>query len=144
MTNSDPMDTIAEKALRSVRLNIGFDNRQFLTEEEWDTFRRRKPVRYIKKQHTRKCTFCGRPPTDKNPFQHSHRIGFEVGVIYLGLTPEYVDSEKNVVTAHRTKCNASSELNLLAAMQLLKDGGVKALPKYLPEEIQELWRAISG
>jgi hypothetical protein len=32
--------------LPDIPINIGFDGRMFLTKEEWDTYRRRKPVRY--------------------------------------------------------------------------------------------------
>jgi hypothetical protein len=62
------------------------------------------------------------------------------GVIYLGLTPDFVDSHKNIVSAHKRKCNAASELNLSDAIKLLKEFGVQALPEYLPKEIQSLWR----
>src|SRR5438874_72854 len=111
----------------NIPLNIGFEGRTFLTKEEWETYRRRKPVRYIRKKHSETCYVCGQAAVENNPFQHAHRIGFEIGVIYLGLTPDYVDSHLNIVTAHKQICNRKAELDLLAAMKSLRDAGVTAL-----------------
>lgn len=87
--------------------NIGFDGRMFLDEAEWLTYCRRKPVRYIRRPRAA-CQVCGRPGSLRNPLQSAHIIGFDVGVIDLGLTPEFLDSEKNIVTAHRRACNKIS------------------------------------
>ena len=43
--------------------NIGFDGRTFLEESEWLAYRRRKPVRYIRRPKTEICELCGAPAT---------------------------------------------------------------------------------
>jgi len=128
--------------LPNISINTGFDGRMFLTKEEWDTYRRRKPVRYVRGHHAERCYVCDRPAEEENPFQHAHRIGFEIGVIYLGLTPDYVDSHPNIVTAHKRKCNRQAELTLLAAMKSLRDTGITSLPDYLPSDIHHLWNTL--
>jgi hypothetical protein len=126
------------------RCNLGFDGRQFLLEAEWTTYRRRKPVRYIRKPKKGKCEVCGRPGTADNPLQNAHRIGFDVGVIDLALTPEYLDSDENIVTAHRTTCNRTSELDLAGSMKRLNGLGVRELPAFLPDAVHEAWRKVTG
>jgi hypothetical protein len=86
---------------------------------------------------------CGQPGSPENPLQKAHIIGFDVGVIDLGMTPDFLDSEKNIVTAHRRSCNRQSELNLKGSMGRLRDLGVTELPKYLPAAIQEAWDATA-
>jgi hypothetical protein len=123
--------------------NVGFNGRRFLDEAEWLTYCRRKPVRYIRRPRATTCWLCGLPGSPDNPLQSAHRIGFDVGVIDLGLTPEFLDSEENVVTACRRKCNRQSELDLQGSMKRLRDLGVKELPTFLPVAIQEAWRAMA-
>lgn len=115
----------------------------FLDEAEWLTYCRRKPVRYIRRAKAALCQAwgCGLSGSPENPLQHAHVIGFEVGVIDLGLTPEFLDSDKNIVTAHRRTCNKAVELGLQGSMARLRDLGVKELPQYLPAPIQEAWGA---
>lgn|GEM_PF-1799108 len=122
-----------------VKYNLGFGTRVFLTKAEWNTYRRRKPVRYIKRTHEPQCFVCGGPETASNPFEHAHRIGFEIGVICLGLTPDYLDGPENIVTAHKKGCNRTAELEIEQAMQMLFAKGVRQLPTYLPTELQCLW-----
>jgi len=126
------------------RCNLGFEGRRFLREAEWMTYRRRKPVRYISKKKTEHCVECGRPETADNPLQNAHVIGFDVGVIDLALTPEYLDSDENIITAHRKTCNRASELDLIESMKRLKRLGVKDLPAFLPPTIQENWKAVQS
>ena len=126
----------------STEYNLGFHARVFLTKAEWDTYRRRKPVRYIKRTHGRVCAVCGESATLANPLEHSHIIGFELGVICLGLTPDYVDSSRNIVSAHKQSCNNASELTLEAAMKKLRAMGIKKLPAYLPKATHATWKAI--
>lgn len=121
--------------------NTGFDGRMFLTESEWETYCRRKPVRYIRKDKEPVCRICGEPAAPENPFQHAHIVGFDIGVIDLALTPDFLDSNANIVTAHRTSCNKETELDLHGSMSHLRSLGVTELPKFLPEFIHELWRA---
>ena len=37
--------------------------------------------------------------------QNAHRIGFDIGIIDLALTPDFLDSAANIVSAHKVKCN---------------------------------------
>jgi hypothetical protein len=119
--------------------NVGFDGRMFLDEAEWHTYCRRKAVRYIRRPRAAVCQVCGLPGSSENPLQSAHIIGFDVGVIDLGMTPDFLDSDKNIVTAHRRTCNRSSELDLQGSMSRLRDLGVQELPKYLPAPLQEAW-----
>lgn len=125
-----------------VTRNLGFDGRPFLFEWEWLTYCRRKPVRYIRRPRETVCWRCQSEGSPDNPLQSAHRIGFDIGVIDLGLTPEFLDSERNIVTACRRGCNKQSELDLLASMKQLRDLGLQ-LPKYLPAPIQDMWRATA-
>src|SRR5450755_227374 len=95
--------------------NTGFEGRMFLDEAEWLTYCRRKPVRYIRRPRAAVCQVreCGLPGSSENPLQNAHIISFNVGVIDLGLTPEFLDSEKNILTAHRRTCNKGCELDLM-------------------------------
>jgi hypothetical protein len=124
-----------------VARNTGFDGRVFLTAAEWETFCRRKPVRYIRKRKESVCQVCGLPSTPDNPLQNAHVISFDVGVIDLALTPDYLDSDANIVSAHRNHCNKASELDLQRSMVHLSSLGIAELPKFLPPFIHELWLA---
>lgn len=119
--------------------NVGFDGRMFLHESEWVTYCRRKPVRYIRHSRRTTCQRCGLPGSPDNPLQSAHIIGFDIGVIDLGLSPEFLDSVKNIVTAHRRSCNKESELDLTASMARLREIGVQELPTYLPAALHEAW-----
>jgi transcriptional regulator with XRE-family HTH domain len=139
---SDPHqtgDAMTEDTL-DVPRNIGFDGRTFLAEPEWRTYLRRMPVRYIRRPKREICQVCGELATSDNPLQSAHRIGFGVGVACLALTPEYLDSEANIVTAHRVSCNRATELSLLGSMSRLRALGVRELPGFLPPEILAAWK----
>ncbi len=120
--------------------NQGFDGRTFLLEEEWLTYCRRKPVRYIRKQKESECSICGKSDTPGNSLQNAHIISFDIGVIDLALTPDFLDSDANIITAHRNSCNRAAELNLPGAMARLRSLGIEDLPPFLPEHIRALWR----
>jgi hypothetical protein len=128
-------------ALR-VECNLGFDGRIFLTEAEWRTYLRRKPVRYIRRPKAAACKICGEGPKDENPLQSAHLIGFDFGIVQLALTPEFLDGESIIVTAHRTRCNMEAELNLEDAMALLYSLGERELPSFLPPGIRSLWADV--
>src|SRR5688572_8091024 len=87
-----------DRKVSHVRRNVGFNGRMFLEEAEWLTYCRRKPVRYIRRPRATTCWLCHSMGSPYNPLQSAHRIGFDVGVIELGLTPEFLDSEENIVT----------------------------------------------
>ena len=123
-----------------IQRNSGFEDRMFLTEAEWRTYCRRKPVRYIRRPKATQCEVCPEPASVENPLQSAHIIGFDVGVIELGLTPEFLDSRDNIVTAHRRTCNKQAEMNLHDSMLRLRKLGVKELPNYLPAVIHEAWQ----
>jgi hypothetical protein len=124
-----------------IQRNLGFEGRMFLDEAEWITYCRRKPVRYIRRPRGSTCSCCGSTGSRENPLQSAHIIGFDIGVIDLGLTPDFLDSEKNIITACRRACNKHYELDLQASMRRLRAVGVIKLPKYLPQAIHNLWQA---
>ena len=128
--------------MRRTRCNIGFDGRTFLTEDEWRTYLRRKPVRYIRKSKTSTCEVCGQSPDEGNPFQSAHKISFDTGLVELALTPDFLDSDSNIATAHRTACNKRAELNLENSMRHLRALGIRELPSFLPEEVRSLWARL--
>ncbi len=122
-----------------IKSNINFGKRVFLTKEEWETYLRRKPVRYIKKDKKDLCEICGKPETKENKFQNAHRIPFGIGVADFGLTPDYLDSDKNIRTAHKVVCNKKAELSLKDICKQLKEDKVTKLPNYLSDFIRELF-----
>ena len=123
---------------KELKRNQGFDGRMFLTESEWRTYLKRKPVRYVRRKCDSNCTVCGKPAAGDNPLQHSHRIGFDMGVIDLALTPDFLDGPENIATAHRKLCNRSVELSLSQACKRLRELGVQALPEFIPISLSEL------
>jgi len=133
---------MSERPMPRILRNTGFDGRMFLEESEWRTYCRRKPVRYIRKDREAACRICGKPGVAENPFQHAHIVSFDIGVIDLALTPDFLDSDANIVTAHRTACNKATELDLRGSMSHLQSLGVKELPPFLPEVIHEIWRLV--
>lgn len=89
----------------------GFDGRVFLTDAEHETYMRRMPVRYVKHKKALVCCVCGLPGTATNPLENAHRIPFCLGVRKFKLTPDYLDSTENIVTAHRAVCNKACEMS---------------------------------
>ena len=110
----------------------GFDGRMFLTQPEWETYMRRMPVRFIKKAHSGVCVVCGKPAEQGNPLEHSHLIGFSVGVKKFALSPDFLDSDSNIKSAHKRGCNAALELKTARVADYLKSQG-HILPYWLPE-----------
>lgn len=117
--------------------SIGFEGRVFLHEFEWRTYLRRMPVRYIRRKHDACCEICGLPGGDGNPLEHSHRIGFRVGIIEFALTPEFLDSPSNIVSAHKRVCNRAAELRKDDVLDHLRSIGVDALPEFLHRHSNE-------
>lgn len=93
----------------------GFDNRIFLTEEEYNTYSRRMPVRYIKHKKQALCCVCGEKGSTDKPLENAHVIGFRYGILELKLTPDFLDRPENIKTAHRGRCNAAVELDVQSA-----------------------------
>lgn len=125
-----------------VQCNLGFDGRTFLTEAEWRTYLRRKPVRNIQNPKSDTCAICGKVADQNNPFQHIHKIDFDLGIIRLALTPEFLDGDRNIVTAHRTTCTKRAGYGLQNAMRFLRSIGVTTLPIFLPKESRSLWERL--
>ena len=113
--------------------NLGFDGRIFLTESEWRTYLRRMPVRYIKKTKQAVCEICGRAPDDGNELQNAHKIGFGIGIAEFAFTPDFLDGDHNIVTAHKRICNRKAELSFDEIKKHLEDIGVMELPDFLPK-----------
>ena len=91
----------------------GFDGRVFLTPEEHATYLRRPPVRYSRRgvePHSGVCEVCGLEESVENPLQVSHRVAFLAGVRHFWLTPEWLDSARNLVWAHKRTCNKAAEI----------------------------------
>lgn len=108
----------------------GFRGRVFLEEYEWLTYSRRLPVRRIRRAHSGVCAVCGQAGEPSNPLEHSHKIGFKVGVLLLGLTPDFLDGPDNIVSAHKKVCNRSAELPIGDALHFLKALGVGPVPAF--------------
>jgi|APSaa5957512535_1039671.scaffolds.fasta_scaffold06002_3 hypothetical protein len=122
-----------------MEINIGFNDRIFLTKEEWQTYIRRMPVRYIKKKKEGFCQICGKPSSKDNPFESSHMIGFRMGIVFFGLTPDFVDRDENIVSAHKRLCNSEAEVTIQDVCIRLKSLGIDKLPDFLPHETLEAW-----
>lgn len=98
---------------------IGFDSRVFLTDYEHETYLRRMPVRYLRYKKSTNCSVCGLSGTIDNPIELAHKVPFGRGVKLFRLTPDYLDAEQNIVSAHRKVCNKSVELTDLQITELL-------------------------
>ena len=122
-----------------MKANIGFGERVFLAEHEWSTYIKRMPVRYIKKKKDGICFVCGNSETQDNLFESSHIIGFRLGIVTLGLTPDFLDKDNNIVTAHKKTCNKTVELDLFDSCKRLRSLGIKDLPTFLPLESLNTW-----
>lgn len=130
--------------MHGLNVNAGFDGRVFLSQSEWETYLKRKPVRYIKKKKVSLCEICLKEAEENNPIQNAHIIAFGLGVAYLALTPEYVDSDLNIISAHRKSCNNQAELNIEDSCRELMNRGIKSLPDFLPGSIQNIWSGIKN
>ena len=119
--------------------NIGFNDQTFLTKEEWQTYIKRMPVRYIRKEKEELCEICGKPESKDNKFNLSHKIGFYLGILNFGLTPDFVDRDENIITAHRKFCNREAEMTIQDVCKRLVDLGIGKLPDFLPSETFEAW-----
>lgn len=99
-------------------------------------------MRYIKKEKLTACEVCGKEEEKDNKFQNAHKIGFGLGIIELALTPEFIDGDRNIVTAHRNVCNSGAELDIIASMRFLLSIGIGDLPMFLPSETRSLWAQL--
>ncbi len=114
-----------------------------MTETEWRVYLRRVAVRYTDQSLKKdQCEVCGQPGTPDNPLQLAHRIGFGNGIRYLGLTPDYLNRQQNLVTTHRQRCNDQAELALDDALKLLKEWGIVTLPSFLPIQLRKHWGEV--
>ncbi|MBC8501888.1 MAG: hypothetical protein H8D35_02025 [Nitrosopumilus sp.] len=119
-------------------VGIDSNNGVFLTKEEWETFIRWGiPVRYNRNKKKSFCQICGKPPSKDNPFDHSHMIGYSVGIVTFGLTPDFLNSDENIVSAHRKLCNSKAEITTQDVCEKLKSLGIDKLPDFLPSEIRD-------
>ncbi len=101
-----------------------------LEEFEWLAYCRRLPVRYIAGRAQGLCAHCSLPATKDNPLQHSHRIGFAIGITRLALTPEFLNGDHNIAVAHRKRCNKAVELTMDEALQYLSSFGY-VMPSFI-------------
>ena len=115
---------------------LGFDGRTFLTKEEHETYCRRLPVRYPRKnlRITGKCSICGGRATPENPLQVAHRIPFGRGITQFWLTPDWLDGPHNLVWAHKRGCNKKAEISIREITKhVQKECNVK-VPKNVPTQ----------
>lgn len=108
-----------------------FQGRAWLTLEEWETYRRRPPVRYpteIKKELIKDfgytCQVCGAENVPEKELQIAHHLAFTTGVVDWGLTPEWLDSKWNVCLAHKVSCNNQFGLDPLEMPAFLNSHGL--------------------
>lgn len=100
-----------------------FEGRVFLLPHEHETYLRRMPVRYVKHPKATVCCICGLGPELDNPLENSHKVPFGLGVKKYKLTPDWLDSPSNIVSAHKRLCNKAAEMtaesieNLLAGLK---------------------------
>ena len=125
-----------------MKTNIGFEDRVFLARAEWQTYLKRMPVRYIKKKKTEVCEICKKPPTKENPLENSHRIPFRKGIVEFALTPDFLDKDKNIISAHKRECNKSAELNNYEICKMLKMMNINQLPDFLPKDTLKIWGTL--
>ena len=98
----------------------------FLTETEWQTYLRRRPVRYVRVKllgKEKKCEICGKPDSEENPVQAAHRIPFSKGVEKFAFTPDWLDRKENLGWACRRKCNQKMEWSDKKTLNFLKISG---------------------
>lgn len=96
----------------------GFNGRVFLHDYEHETYLRRMPVRYVRHPKAAICAVCGLPDLPANPLENSHLVPFGEGVRTYKLTPDWLDSPQNIVTAHKRSCNKAAELSKSEIEQL--------------------------
>ena len=102
----------------SLIIQDGFGGRAWLTEAEWETYRRRVAVRYpqnlrpqVAERDGEACSVCGRfGDLDGKPIQLAHRVPFKIGVVDWGLTPDWLDGVDNLCLAHQGACNDQAEV----------------------------------
>lgn len=124
----------------------GFGGRMFLEKAEYETYLKRPPVRYITRRKNKVCEVCGGEGTKDNPLQHAHLISFLFGVKFLGLTPDFLDDESNIQTAHKKDCNSASEVKGIrnCLTFLIKKHQVSEIPSFLDEDVLSVWRDLTA
>ena len=68
-----------------------------------------------------KCFHCNGHETLELPFEVSHRIPYKKGY-RAGFHPEWLNSQENVVWAHKGACNKACELPVPAVLYNGEDG----------------------
>ena len=132
---------------------LGFDGRLTLTPEEWESYKRRPPVRYTLQQYGNiprpsTCDYesCSVPRSTKKRITLAHGIGFQFGIAELGLTPDWLDSNDNLVGwAHEGICNKRLGVpeELEAAMRyLLRRRRDYLPPDHLPSETHAVFKRL--
>src|SRR5437867_398338 len=119
---------------------LGFKGRLTLTPDEWQTYQRRPPIRYSLSQYRNiprptSCDYqhCPVPAKSTKRITLAHGIGFQFGIAKLGLTPDWLDSNDNLVGwAHEGICNKKLGVpeELEPAMRYL----MRLRPDYAPPD----------
>ena len=90
------------------------------------------------------CEICGEPSSKDNPFESSHIIGFKIGIVSFGLTPDFLDRDENIVSAHKRLCNSEAEITAQDVCKRLKSLGIEKLPDFLPNETLVEWEKTNS
>ena len=147
-----------EKWPRKIQVE-GYGDRVFLTKQEWEAYWKRTPVRYLfnVKINGGKC-FLGKDCSTKNGrrkvrLEKAHRIPFREGVLFLGLTPDFLNRKRNIVRACKGSCNNRCVLTPQGCLEQLKkwlDQDRKAtpntpnnLPCFVPEIYRKEWQKLT-
>ena len=66
-------------------------------------------------------------------------IGFKIGIVSFGLTPDFLDRDENIISAHKRLCNSEAEITAQDVCERLKSLGIDKLPDFLPNETLVEW-----
>ena len=66
-------------------------------------------------------------------------IIYQSWIVFFGLTPDFLDQDKNIVSAHKRLCNSKAEITTQDVCKRLKSLGIDKLPDFLPYETLVAW-----
>jgi hypothetical protein len=130
-----------------IKSNTGFNGRTFLTEYEWNTYQKCLPETLIRKMKYPLSCECSTNVDGESSsnFKKSHKIKFNMGIIQLGLTPDFLDASLNVNVSHKNRIHPPilQKINLKDAIEILiNEYKIDELPEYLPINIRKLFEDI--
>jgi len=97
----------------------------------------RSPSDYKNEKH-KICISCGKGGTKSNPITNGHKTPYGKGIFEFSLSPEFLNSEQNVVRIHRRKgCDVA--LTTEQIVECLKKTDWYNPPPWVPKEIRDLF-----